>query len=165
MDYTIRPAVLSDLDALLRLYEGYHRELCAYGRYCALDREALPSVLETRIQSRLIYAAVAEREDAALCGFAFCSISRIGREYLCDGAGTIGYLNDLYVAPDARRRGLAARLYESCEAWLLEHGVSALQLQALRANEDAQGFWRSRGFTPLAVVHYKPLPRKPAEIP
>ncbi len=158
-DVTIRPAEAADLGGLLRLYEDYHRELCAYGRYCDLDREALPSVLETRIRSRLIYAAAAESEGR-LCGFAFCSISRIGREYRCGGAGTIGYLNDLYVAPEARRQGLAARLYAGCEAWLLENGVTALQLQALCGNESAQAFWRSRGFSPLAVVHYKPLPGK-----
>ena len=157
MAYAIRPAVEEDLSALLALYRAYHQELKGFGMNYDLREENLEKVFQVRIKSRLILTAVAEDESGALSGFVFCSILRLGQEYLCDGAASVGYLNDLYVAPDARRQALAARLSAYAEGWLRENGVTAMELQVLGQNRSGQAFWAKQGMQPIGMLCYKPL--------
>lgn len=126
MEYAIRPAAAEDLPRLLDLYRAYFRGLLERGMNYELNEETLPRVLETRIRSRLILTAVAEDETGALLGFVFCSILRLSQEFLCRGQGSVGFLNDLYVDPAARRQGLARRLTAYAEDWLRENGIETL---------------------------------------
>ncbi len=153
----IRPALPADLDSLEKLYQEYHRELEPWGVNCTLNPVQLPRVLEARIKSGLIFSEVAEAEDGTLCGFVFCSVSRLGREFLCEGCDSIGCLNDLYVAPAVRRQGLADRLCDRAEDWLRSNGIPVMQLQVLLRNEAAQAFWRKRGMEPLSNLQFKSM--------
>ncbi len=157
MDYVIRPAREDELDALLALYRPYFAELKGYGMNYELDEAGLYGTISGRIKSRLLLAAVAEGADGRLYGFVFCAVSRLGREYRCRGEGCIGSLQELYVAPGARRRGLATRLWNYADAWLRGQNVSAVQLQVLRGNPAALAFWQKCGFAPLGTLCYKPL--------
>ena len=138
MEYTIRPAAAEDLPRLLDLYRAYFRGLLERGMNYELNEETLPRVLETRIRSRLILTAVAEDETGALLGFVFCSILRLSQEFLCRGQGSVGFLNDLYVDPAARRQGLARGLTAYAEDWLRENGIERLELQVLPGNAGAR---------------------------
>lgn len=158
MDITIRQAREEDLPQLLALYRSYHQGLLSCGMNYDLNDEALPRVLQTRIRSRLILTAVAEDAGGALLGFVFCSILRLSPEYLCQGAASVGFLNDLYVSPAARRQGLARRLTAFAETWLQENGINVMQLQILPGNAAAQAYWASHGMTPVATVCSKTLP-------
>lgn len=157
MDYVIRPAREDELDALLALYRPYFAELKTFGMNYELDEDGLSGAILGRIKSRLLLAAVAEGGDGRLYGFVFCAVSRLSREYRCRGRGSIGSLQELYVAPEARRRGLATRLWECAKDWLRAQDVSAVQLQVLCGNPAALAFWRARGFAPLGTLCYQPL--------
>ena len=157
MEYTIRPAAAEDLPRLLELYRDYFRGLLDRGMNYELNEETLPRVLETRIRSRLILTAVAEDETGALLGFVFCSILRLSQEFLCRGQGSVGFLNDLYVVPAARRQGLARRLTAYAEDWLRENGIETLELQVLPGNAEARAYWDRQGMTPVAIWCSKPL--------
>ena len=93
----------------------------------------------------------------ALLGFVFCSILRLSPEYLCQGAASVGFLNDLYVSPAARRQGLARRLTAFAETWLQENGINVMQLQILPGNAAAQAYWSGHGMTPVATICSKTL--------
>lgn len=157
MEYTIRPAAAEDLPRLLDLYRAYFRGLLERGMNYELNEETLPRVLETRIRSRLILTAVAEDETGALLGFVFCSILRLSQEFLCRGQGSVGFLNDLYVDPAARRQGLARRLTAYAEDWLRENGIETLELQVLPGNAEARAYWDRQCMTPVAIWCSKPL--------
>lgn len=157
MEDVIRAAAEGDLPQLLALYRPYHQELLGLGMNYDLQEEALPRVLEARIRSRLILAAVAEGEGGALQGFVFCSILRLSQEFLCRGQGSVGFLNDLYVDPAARRQGLARRLTAYAEDWLRENGIETLELQVLPGNAEARAYWDRQGMTPVAIWCSKPL--------
>ena len=157
MEYEIREARGEDLPALLALYRPYHQELMEKGMNYSLHEEALPRVLENRIRSRLTLTAVATSLDGSLCGFVFCSILRLSPEYLCAGASSVGFLNDLYVAPSARHQGMAGALAAYAENWLREQGIGVMELNFLTGNDAARDFWEQRGMEPVAVVCKKTL--------
>jgi len=56
------------------------------------------------------------------------------------------WLEDLYVAADARRTGLGRALTEACIARAREHGAKRIQLDANERNETAIALYESLGF-------------------
>ncbi len=157
MELTIRQGTAEDLEQLLRLYHDYHNGLLEVGMNYDLNEETLPRVLQNRLRSRLVLTAVAEDAEGALQGFAFCSILRLAPEYTCCGETSVGYLNDLYVAPQARHQGLAQKLTAYAENWLREQEVSVMELQVLGQNEKAQQFWKQQGMEPIGLLCCKYL--------
>ena len=157
MELTIRQGTAEDLDQLLRLYHDYHEGLLDVGMNYDLNEEALPRVMQTRLRSRLILTAVAEDEKGNLQGFVFCSILRLAPEYLCRGESSVGYLNDLYVAPNARHQGLARKLTAYAESWLREQDVKVMELQVLGKNENAQQYWKQQAMEPIGILCCKYL--------
>jgi len=157
MELTIRQGTAEDLEQLLRLYYDYHNGLLEVGMNYDLNEENLPRVMQNRLRSRLILTAVAEDEAGALRGFVFCSILRLAPEYTCRGETSVGYLNDLYVAPEARHQGLARKLTSYAENWLREQEVSVMELQVLGKNEKAQEFWKQQGMEPIGLLCCKYL--------
>lgn len=157
MELTIRQGTAEDLDQLLRLYHDYHNGLLDVGMNYDLNEEALPRVMQTRLRSRLILTAVAEDEQGTLQGFVFCSILRLAPEYLCRGESSVGYLNDLYVAPNARHQGLAQKLTAYAESWLREQDVKVMELQVLGKNERAQQYWKQQAMEPIGILCCKYL--------
>ena len=157
MEFVIRDAREEELDALLALFRSYYRELEGYGMNYELDEAQLPDVLRARVKSRLLLAAVAEGADRKLAGFVFCSISRLGREYRCRGKNSVGFLQELYVVPEARRLGLAGRLVDYARNWLLGNEIRTMSLEVLCGNGAGLAFWKRQGFVPAAAVCYQDL--------
>ena len=157
MELTIRQGTAEDLEQLLRLYHDYHNGLLEVGMNYDLNEENLSRVMQNRLRSRLILTAVAEDEAGCLQGFVFCSILRLAPEYTCRGEASVGYLNDLYVAPVARGQGLARKLTAYAENWLREQEVSVMELQVLGKNEKAQEFWKKQGMEPIGLLCCKYL--------
>ena len=157
MELNIRQGTAEDLEQLLRLYHDYHNGLLEVGMNYDLNEETLPRVMQNRLRSRLVLTAVAENESGVLQGFVFCSILRLAPEYTCRGEASVGYLNDLYVAPEARRHGLAQKLTAYAENWLREQEVSVMELQVLGKNEKAQEFWKKQGMEPIGLLCCKYL--------
>lgn len=52
----------------------------------------------------------------------------------------------MWVAPEGRRRRVAARLLDRAEAWAVESGADTATLWVHRSNDGAQALYRSRGF-------------------
>lgn len=52
----------------------------------------------------------------------------------------------MWVAPEGRRRGLAAQLLDNAEAWALESGAETATLWVHRTNDGAQALYRSRAY-------------------
>lgn len=157
MELTIRQGTAEDLPELLRLYRDYHQGLLEVGMNYDLNEETLPRVMENRLRSRLILTAVAENGAGELCGFVFCSILRLAPEYVCRGESSVGYLNDLYVAPAARHQGLAQKLTQYAENWLKEQDISVMELQVLGKNAKAREFWEKQGMEPIGTLCCKYL--------
>jgi GNAT superfamily N-acetyltransferase len=132
----IRRARLTDVPAIHQLI----RELAEYER-------ALPEVTGTPDQLRqalfgpdpAVFAHVAE-DDGRIVGFAlwFLNFST----WLC----THGiYLEDLYVTPEMRGRGIGTALLAELARLCVQRGFGRLEWWVLDWNEPAIGFYRSLG--------------------
>jgi tRNA threonylcarbamoyl adenosine modification protein YeaZ/ribosomal-protein-alanine acetyltransferase len=82
----------------------------------------------------LAHARLAE-QDGALAGYCLA--------WLGEGAGHLG---NLAVAPEFRRRGIAAALLDELIASARKHSVERLALEVRVSNFPAQWFYRARGF-------------------
>jgi GNAT superfamily N-acetyltransferase len=105
-----------------------------------------PDVLERALGSSETIALV-HHEDDTIDGFA------CGHD-----VGFRAYLSELVVSPASKGRGVGSRLVSELERRLAERGCSVLIADVWR---DAERFYRSRGWTPPAVV----LLRKRLEAP
>lgn len=59
-----------------------------------------------------------------------------------------GFIQDMAVSQDFRRRGVGAELLKELCVWFRKRGVRRIELQALIGNEISQSFWRKQGFAP-----------------
>jgi len=81
-----------------------------------------------------MYARIAEREGR-LAGY---SLTWLG--------GSAGHLGNLAVAPDQRRRGVAAALLDDLLHHARLHDAASVMLEVRASNAAAQALYRSRGF-------------------
>jgi GNAT superfamily N-acetyltransferase len=141
---TIRRAHANDLDAVLPLFGGY-LEFYQRARDPVQEREFLLRRLER--QECVVFVAVSA---GRMVGFTllyplFSSLS-LRRTWL---------LNDLYVLPEFRRRGVAAQLLAAARAWGVETGADYLTLETARDN-PAQHLYETCGWTRDELfLHYE----------
>jgi GNAT superfamily N-acetyltransferase len=145
MDLTTRPATLADLDTLVPLFEGY-RSFYEQPPDPDLAREFLGARLAQ--EDSAIY--LAEREGRAL-GFVqlypIFSSTRCRRLWL---------LNDLFVLPEGRGRGVARALMAVARRHAEATGSCGLELATARSNRTAQRLYESLGWVRDDVfLHYE----------
>jgi GNAT superfamily N-acetyltransferase len=135
-----------DLEALIPLMRGY----CDFYEVSPRD-EALRALALTLIEHPDTSGVqlLARDEDGSATGFAtiFWSYSTLS-------ACAIGVMNDLYVAPGARGRGLGAELIAACEAECAAHGVEILEWQTAHSNARAQVVYDRSGAERTEWVTY-----------
>ncbi|HJO22836.1 MAG: GNAT family N-acetyltransferase [Myxococcota bacterium] len=61
-------------------------------------------------------------------------------------------ITDLYVRPDARRRGFGSGLVEASLAWAAEQGALRVEVRVVAGNAEGQAFWRTLGFADFVDV-------------
>ena len=129
-------ADLDDLDALVPLFDAYRQ---FYER--PADPEGARTFIADRIKrgESVIFLAVAER---TVVGFTqlYPSFSSVSMQRLW-------ILNDLFVAPDARKSGAGRALLERAERWATETGAKGLTLTTQLTNVTAQRLYEACGWT------------------
>jgi GNAT superfamily N-acetyltransferase len=132
---TVR-AELDDLDALMPLFDGY-RQFYAQPP----DPDGARAFLAERFKrgESVIFLAIA---DGAAAGFTqlYPSFSSVSMKRLW-------VLNDLFVAPNARRAGVGRALLERARAWAVETRSKGLTLSTQVTNTEAQRLYESCGWT------------------
>jgi aminoglycoside 6'-N-acetyltransferase I len=133
----VRAAGIGDLDSVLQLAIAFYAE----------DGFTTPVVaLRANLQTLLTSAAARTAvvvSDQKVVAFAITTTS-FGLE-----AGPVAELEDLYVVPPARRRGIAARLIEDSAHWSRERGCRCLELLIAPNGRDVTHlytYYRDRGF-------------------
>jgi aminoglycoside 6'-N-acetyltransferase I len=134
----LREAVPGDRAAILALAVDFYAE-----DGFTTPRERLDAHLSHLLVSEAAHAAVIE-EGGKVVAFAI-STSSYGLEN-----GLIAELEDLYVAPEHRRRGLAGELIEDSARWAAGVGASQLEIVIAPNGQDVShlfAIYRGHGFT------------------
>jgi ribosomal protein S18 acetylase RimI-like enzyme len=135
MTHTIRRAGPQDLDALAILFDGYRR---FYGQ--ASDIAGARDWLRSRLRLGESVVLVAESQDA-LVGF-----TQLYRMYSSVRMARTWILNDLFVAENARRGGVARALLDAASNFAKEDGAAGISLETTRDNAPARALYRSAGW-------------------
>jgi GNAT superfamily N-acetyltransferase len=141
MDITVRRASASDIEALLPLVRAY-RVFYAQAPDDAGERRFLGKHLRDET-STVFFAS----EGAAAVGFV-----QIFESWSTVRLAPVLILEDLFVEPAARGRGIARALIHAASAYAREAGAVAMFLETAVDNERAQqvyereGWQRERGF-------------------
>jgi len=153
---TVRRATDADLSVLEELWTAFEREVPSPA-YVDVDRAQELAEIGEIVASGLGF--VAERDRPV--GFALARVT---------GSG-LARLTDLYVAPDARRDGVAARLISAVADALAERGIEHLDLEVRAGSSDARLVYSRWGFTeqlhvlgvPLATLRERLAPEHRAD--
>jgi ribosomal protein S18 acetylase RimI-like enzyme len=81
------------------------------------------------------------REGEAVLGYLLITIG-----YSIEYGGRDGFIDDLYLKPEARGRGLGAKMMELALAQAAELGIRTLHLEVEAGNDPALGLYRRAGF-------------------
>ena len=142
---TTSRATLDDLDALAALFDAYR----VFYRQTP-DRALARAFVEERLQRGESVIFITRDASGEALGFtqlypAFSSVS----------ARRIWILNDLFVAPEARHRGVARQLMDRARAFAIENHALRLVLETAEDNGPAQKLYESLGYVREAGTrHY-----------
>ncbi|WP_225420704.1 GNAT family N-acetyltransferase [Lacticaseibacillus porcinae] len=147
MSISIREAVVTDIQALLSLIDGYYASSPVPH---TPDHEQLTTHITALVQPDNHFGGllVAER-NSQLVGFAFLYY-RFDKRQLTP----IVDLNDLYVDPDARRLGIARQLMTETFAWAKQHGANQVTWMTRTTNVNAQRLYDQVGVRETGWLHY-----------
>jgi ribosomal protein S18 acetylase RimI-like enzyme len=130
-----RRATAADLDAVVELFDRY---LEFYGR--DLPPDDVRAFVTERFETGQSVVLVAE-VDGAVVGFAQCyptwSSLSLAPSWI---------LNDLFVAPAGRGRGVGRALVRAVRAAATEAGAAYVELSTARTNVTAQALYESESF-------------------
>jgi ribosomal protein S18 acetylase RimI-like enzyme len=98
----------------------------------------------TRARCRLL---VAERADARI-GFLFAEVESRGDT----DPEAAGWIHELWVAPDERKRGVARALVTEADAFFAAHRVRRVSVRVESGNADALRYWTRLGFGDRARI-------------
>ena len=136
MNFTINTATPADVPSLLEMI----RELARFERLEHEVQATVESLHESLFGSPPVAGALLARWGQELAGYAiyfFTFSSFVGRLGL--------WLDDLYVRPAFRRRGLGRALLERVAELGARRGCGRFEWTALRWNGNALGFYQSLG--------------------
>jgi aminoglycoside 6'-N-acetyltransferase I len=134
----LRAAEPADRESILSLAVDFYAE-----DGFATPRAKLAEHLSHLLVSAAAHAAVIVAEGGEIVAFAI-STSSYGLEN-----GLIAELEDLYVAPEFRRRGLAGELIEDSARWAAAIGAAHLEIVIAPNGQDVShlfDIYRGRGF-------------------
>ncbi len=132
---TIRQAVLSDLDAVSILFDAYRQ---FYGQ--ASDEAAATTFLQARFEHGQSVVLLAESQGQAV-GF-----TQLYPSFSSVSMARVFVLNDLFVAPTARRLGVGEALLAAAAAHARQLGAVRLSLNTDVQNLPAQALYASLGW-------------------
>jgi ribosomal protein S18 acetylase RimI-like enzyme len=135
---SIRPATEDDHDVLRELWQGLHGELGVPDWWGETWDEAWADLRRAMDGDSLVL--LAEQDDEPV-GFAVATHRR----------PKVVYLHDLYVAPHARRRGIAKNLIAGVVSHANASGAEVMLLSVDSDNTDARTVYRRLGFSERSV--------------
>ena len=152
-DLKMRPAVESDLDRLVdlwRLLMQFHQELDPRFRVKEVSEQAWRDFAKRHMAEHDHFLFVTEASgDIVAYILGSVEINPPPME-----TGTYGFVTDIYVLDDYRRRGVGTQLWFAALEWFRAKGQTSVRLNVASLNALAESFWRSHGFDDYLIRLY-----------
>jgi GNAT superfamily N-acetyltransferase len=149
----IRPGTEAELDEIAGLWHAMYAHQRAHGMTLPL-RDDAAEVWKRQLTGRLdspvsvvLVAPPAGPGEAGLAGFLAAQIKRLPPHLAADRP-KVGFISELFVRPDARRRGTGRALVEAALDWFGRADVGSIELHVLVGNAGGRRFWEELGFVP-----------------
>lgn len=150
----IRDMLLEDYEKVDALMQELHN-LHVQGRpdlYIAMEHPYSRKEYQEKIESEDVISILAEEENEIL-GICFAVMRR--RSMMVNM--TTAYMDDLCVKREARRRGIATKLFREAEKRAAASGAERLDLMVWEFNKAAVEFYKSLGMTEQRYILEKKL--------
>lgn len=151
----VRPGTEAELDQIAGLWRAMYAHQHAHGMTLPL-RDDAAELWKRQLAGRLdspvsiVLVAPAGPGDGALAGFLAAQIKRLPPHLAADRP-RVGFISELFVQPDARRRGTGRALVEAAFDWFRRADVGSIELHVLVGNDGGRRFWEQLGFVPELV--------------
>jgi GNAT superfamily N-acetyltransferase len=156
-DWEVRRARAADLPAVQALQEGLRREHVPLDeRYRLSDDVAARFAADLRVwvRSDADRIFVADAGADGIVGIAIAHLAWPAPIYL---QRLMVWVDDLYVVPAWRRRGVGQGLLDALREWGAAAGAEDLRAGVLAANELGRRFWAAAGGSDYSVTVALPL--------
>lgn len=140
---TVRQAAVFDLDLLVPMFDAYRRFYRKPG-----DPDLARRFLLERFQHNQSVIFIALDDGGSAAGF-----TQLYPAFSSASAARIFILNDLFVEPSYRRRGVGARLLAEAARFGRAAGAVRLTLSTEITNQSAQSLYESCGWTRQTDFH------------
>ena len=148
---TVRQATVADLDLLVPLFDAYRQFYRQPG-----DLDLARRFLHDRFQHNQSIIFIALQQNGTAIGF-----TQLFPSFSSASAGRIFILNDLFAAPEARRRGVGAALLDAAANFGRAVGALRLTLSTEISNETAQALYEAHGWRRQTDFYVYNLPLEP----
>ena len=153
---TIRNLTSGDYDAMLELYKQLDDYHVASRTDCFVTRDDVypRADFEHNLSMPIWVGLGAFVESDKLVGFAEATLWN--ESFMVKDVKTV-CLDNIYVSPEYRRRGIAAKLFAAVEHLAREQGAVRLDLYTWDFNQGAIALYREMGMAPQRYVFEKML--------
>ncbi len=159
LEYSIRNARRPDAEsigAMWYLLMEHHHTLDIRFHYSQKGQKEYIHHVQQMIRARDALVLVAEEVSTKkVVGYL---IGELQQRTLAVNTGTYGFISDMFVEAEYRRKGLGNQLYHEMYRWFTMRGACAIELYVAVANADSQAFWSAMGLHPFLTLCHKDLP-------
>ena len=141
MNAEIRPATVADVPALVPLVEQYW----AFEDITHFDLPQVSRVLSRALSDPALMSGWVARIDGDAVAYLLAAYV-----FSLEHLGLTAEIDEFFVLPGARGRGLGHRLLQLAEAEFRARGCTNVFLQIGRGNDGARVFYRANGFAERA---------------
>lgn len=138
MNQPFRSARVADTEALLDLVRDFHIE-----EHLAYEREAVRRILSDLIQRPEFGQVWVLEHSGHISGYAL-----VGYGYSIEYRGRDAFIDELYIVPGERKKGLGMRFLEWIRDEARAAGISVIHLEVDNSNERAYEIYQAFGFKP-----------------
>lgn len=135
-EISIEPATPADIDSLLALMREFYA-----GEKLPWDEEVLRAALDELWRQPLHGFVCLARADGQAIGYGV-----LGGGFSLEHGGRDGFVDELFVLPAWRGRGIGGRLLDALEEACEGRGISALHLEVDHDNTRGKRLYERRGF-------------------
>ncbi|MFB6295378.1 MAG: N-acetyltransferase family protein [Halobacteriales archaeon] len=146
----VEPATMDDVDAVAELWLDLAAEQLQYGSHLRVEgnRETVRIDLARHVVSETVLVA---REEGVIGFVSFEMTDGVFEERVRRGR-----VQNLYVEPGWRDRGVGSELLGAAEDALEDAGAEAIAVEAMAPNERARRLYERRGYEPHRIEYERP---------